>query len=419
MSIISTTIKQVGPNRWINADGLQCTRDGAPLPNEPFVGVIHMGDWHWFQSSGTNDDQADAMALFDQAIDVIIANKTAWNIKFVVTPGDLVDSGTTVVDGGVASNTAWPTLMTRMDRLLDAGIGIQPTLGNHEYAPEFASYITVPWLKRSANFSGETRGGAYPGSNNVFLLDNGPVKLAYVAIDYHGYANSANANWFTTICNKYSDRLIVLSTHVWTDKYGFNMQKFDTANAFQNSGVTLEEARACPNLFMVLSGHFRGIFANSLSFDLQNNGRVVTNSCLNTQQMYSSGKNYFHLHQIYQDRIDIRMYDARLGRFLENGEAAERASTTKNTKLGYWHKFSAPLAAFGKPELPLDAPQFINNLDYPNPAGIAVGPNFPSMNESANQLAVAYIPFVAKRPDGTIGTFSLVTNEVKPRMSVS
>lgn len=329
--------------------------------NEKPWSFIQIGDLH----SGT----VLYGASWTNTVDTILASNNAWNLKLVMSPGDLYDQNTNqfpfIVDpfqrvcGMSMTQSIW--------KIKSAGISFMAVPGNHDsdddpidpvgqtniihwnsiFGTNF--YANDPyWF--SNRLAGDTR-------DLAFKFTNGSTKMLFIGLrwlDRPGTdpvfqntqqvfsAYSTNCTWASNLAAQFPDHHVVLAMHYFMDTNGVPSTKDlpqdpddpnQPYNGYINEGpgiVSWNALKSAPNLLMVLSGHVRQhpMLRVRLTAD---DGHGVESIKYNTQSLQDSVRTNlnggtFVLYTVYPSDgyVWARVYNSDMHRFMTNGEFADK-----------------------------------------------------------------------------------------------
>ena len=162
-----------------------------PPSNEKSWTYVVLGDTQFLSQSSTGLDRLKKMMKF------IIDKRNSLNIKFVVSVGDMTQSGNNASE--------WNRVKIAYQMLDDAGIPFTPCQGNHDSKTSINNYFG--YVKNKPHF-----GGMKDGIFNAYYLFNvGSDKVVVVVTEKEHSTN--DRNWASGIFKKYSDRLGIKVNH--------------------------------------------------------------------------------------------------------------------------------------------------------------------------------------------------------------
>jgi hypothetical protein len=314
--------------------------------------------WSFIQISDLHAGQVLSLSSWSNTVNAVLQNKTAWNLKLIVTPGDVYES---VTNGRLApiiylTNDFW--------RLKAHGISILALPGNHDSDDDFhwgASnilhwndifgtnfYANDPYFYTN-RFPGDTRECAWK-------ITNGTTKVLFIGLRWIDSKTSnftfdntqqvftayqPACDWASNLAARLPDHLVIPMMHYFVDTNGTPSTKDLTSDpddqnvphlSYINEGpgiVAWSTLKSLPNLLMVLSGHVR-MDPMVRSILTASDGHPVESLKFNTQTVHISGPatgtNFnggtFVLFTVSPaiHTIRARVYNSDYGRFLTNGE---------------------------------------------------------------------------------------------------
>lgn len=315
--------------------------------------------WSFIQIGDLHSGSVLSPPSWSNTVNAVLNNKTAWNLKLIISPGDLYES--------VTNNANFPiTVLMTNDfwRLKTNGISILAVPGNHDSDDDFhygASnichwndlfgtnfYAHDPYFYTN-RFAGDTRECAWK-------ITNGTTKILFIGLrwidaktSFSTYDNTQqvfaayqpSCNWASNLAASLPDHLVIPAMHYFMDTNGMPSTKdlptdTDDQNginqSYINEGpgiVAWSTLKSLPNLMMVLSGHVRAhpMVKSTLIAD---DGYPVESIKFNTQTVHISspvtGTNInggtFVLYTVSPANHTVRgrIYNSDYGRFLTNGE---------------------------------------------------------------------------------------------------
>jgi len=178
-----------------------------------------LGETFSIVSIPDTQEMADRFPVpFNQMTDWIVDNTDAYNIKFVVHLGDMVDDGDNDVN-------EWTTAREAMDRLFDNSTPVLGTVGNHDYDDEFGghpkdtdwwnNYFPLSlWSNNINNASHCQFGGSYPDttSNNMYAYFNASGEQ-FMVIGMSFCENDSEMQWLNDTLNGNRDKHVIMFAH--------------------------------------------------------------------------------------------------------------------------------------------------------------------------------------------------------------
>ena len=159
---------------------------------------------------------------FEQLTDWIVDNTDAYNIKFVVHLGDMVNDGDN-------QPTEWINARKSMDRLFDNGTPVLALAGNHDFDDEstgcprdldwWNANFSLALFKNNINnashcyFGGEIPEGT---SNNMYAFFNASGEQ-FIVFSISFCPNDATMNWLNNTLKQHRDKHAILTFHSHID----------------------------------------------------------------------------------------------------------------------------------------------------------------------------------------------------------
>jgi hypothetical protein len=316
-------------------------------------------EWSFIQIGDLHSGYVLNPQSWSNTVKSVLNNKAAWNLKLIVTPGDVYESVTNNAHFSVTvglTNDFW--------HLKASGISILAVPGNHDSDDDFHwgatniehwndlfgtnFYAHDPYFYTN-RFPGDTRECAWK-------ITNGTTKVLFIGLRWidaktsrSTYDNTQqvfaayqpSCDWASNVASRLPDHLVIPVMHYFMDTNGTPSTKdlptdSDDPNApnqsYINEGpgvVAWSTLKPLPNLAMFLSGHVRDhpMVKSTLIAD---DGHPVESIKFNTQILHianpSQGTNInggtFVLYTVSpaNQTIRARVYNSDYGRFLTNGE---------------------------------------------------------------------------------------------------
>jgi len=315
--------------------------------------------WSFIQIGDLHSGAVLSLPSWSNTVSTVLSNKAAWNLKLIVTPGDVYESATN-------ENQFFVTVIMTNDfwRLKKNGISVLAVPGNHDSDDDFHYgatnlihwndlfgtnfYAKDPYFYTN-RFAGDTRDCAWK-------ITNGTTKVLFIGLrwidaqtTFTTYDNTQqvfaayqpSCDWASNLAARLPDHLVVPMMHYFMDTNGTPSTKdlptdSDDQNglhqSYINEGpgvVAWSTLKSLPNLMMFLSGHVRKspMVRSTLTAD---GGYPVESVKYNTQTLLISdpvqGTNMnggtFVLYTVspVDHTIRARVYNSDYGRFLTNGE---------------------------------------------------------------------------------------------------
>jgi hypothetical protein len=330
-------------------------------PNEKPWSFIQIGDLH----SGTVLNGGS----WTNTVNTILASNAAWNLKLVVSPGDLYEQQTNQIPFTVATppRVSGLSMTQSIWKIKSAGISFMAVPGNHDSDNDTVDPVSqtniIQWNSIfgtnfyahdpywfSNRIAGDTR-------DIAFKFTNGTTKMLFIGLrwlDRPGAdatfqntqqvftAYSTNCAWASNLAAQFPDHHVVLAMHYFMDTNGTPSTKDlpqdpDDSNlprhSYINEGpgiVAWNALKSAPNLLMVLSGHVRAspMVRSRLTAD---DGHGVESIKYNTQTLQDFVRTNinggtFVLYTVYPSAgyIWAHVYNSDMHRFMTNGEFSDQ-----------------------------------------------------------------------------------------------
>lgn len=276
------------------------TGDGASLTNivDQFT-VIQFGD-----------QQNQSRYLhpgFTNAVNWVISNRAALNIRAVVFPGDLTD---------LDSQAEYDYMTNQLIRMRSVGIAIIATSGNHDNLE--GNHTNMPNVLTNQPAYAESYNPEYV-QTAVFLQTNSNSKTAFLTMQNAAGDTSAITAWCSNMCVKYADYSVIAVTHSFVRSGGY----LDTNGwAYYGKGdlAWTNWMYQAPNLLAVMCGHDDGNTTTDYEKTTSRmtlvgqRGNVVNGFHFDPQQLGTQGSDaarYLRLYQFHptQNRVHARTFD--------------------------------------------------------------------------------------------------------------
>lgn len=219
-----------------------------------------------FTLVGVGDTQGIAGAAYAQrfldCFDWLAGKKDEYNIEYVAHLGDIVDNNT--------DEAQWTTALAAHQKLQDAGLKYSLSPGNHDYngliSLQPGVYVDRDTTDFNAHFKrtvydewlGDVNFGAYNDTmdNTWHKFEVGGVKYMIIALEYG--PNDDVLAWAKGIADANPDSNVIVTTHAYingdADLHDDATAHLQDANG--GNGIWTKFVKKCPNIFMVLSGHY-------------------------------------------------------------------------------------------------------------------------------------------------------------------
>ena len=175
------------------------------------------------------------------------------NIKFAIHLGDIVQN--------VSRENEW----INADRAMQALDGVVPysvVPGNHDIVLEQRDSTLYNKYFSPARFAGHKWYGGHLGKtndNNYCFFEAGGMKFMVISLEFA--PRDATLEWAASVAKRHPDHRVIVATHCY-----MRNDKRDTicATSYQLKGNSGEQmwqklVRKQPNIFLVVSGHVRGV----------------------------------------------------------------------------------------------------------------------------------------------------------------
>ncbi len=276
-----------------------------PTDDDGFT-IIGVGDTQGFAGA------AYSSRFFD-CYEYMVSKKEEYNIQYVMHLGDIVDNAE---DSG-----QWTTAAAAHKKLQDADLRYSLSMGNHDYiglvglaSGEYIDRDTSVFNKyfARANYDewlGDVSFGAFDEdtmNNTWHKFEVGEDKYLIVALEYG--PNDAVLEWAKRVVDDNPDRHVIVTTHCYMDTNG-NLHDEATshlADANGGNGMWEKFVRRCPNIFMVLNGHFVG-YGVSTSVVYGDAGNPIIQMKVDPQNILGGGEPMLALYRI-TNGTDVSVY---------------------------------------------------------------------------------------------------------------
>jgi hypothetical protein len=298
-------------------------------------------------------------------VNTILTSNNAWNLKIIVSPGDLYEQRTNVFPftAEAPGRVCGMSLTGSIWKIKSAGISFMAVPGNHDSDDDIIDPAgqtnIIHW--NSVFGTNFYEHDPYWFSNRVpgdtrdvaFKITNGTSKMLFIGLrwlDRPGTdpvfqntqqvftAYATNCAWASNLAAQYPDHHVIVAMHYFMDTNGTPSTKDlpqdpDDPNlpriSYINEGpgiVAWDALKSAPNLLMILSGHVRAHLMVR-SHLTANDGHGVESIKYNTQSVQDTMRTNlnggtFVLYTVYPSAGYIwgRIYNSDLHRFLTNGE---------------------------------------------------------------------------------------------------
>lgn len=197
-------------------------------------------------------------AMLDAQMDWIVANRTAWNIPFVLHVGDLVDSGDAAESQWVNVSNSFARLENPQTTGLPRGIPFAVCIGNHDQSDNGDPQGTTALFNKYfglARFGSKPSFGGYYGANNdnhFQLFSAGALQFIVISLEFGRPSVDADVlAWADWLLANHPQRKAIVLAH-----YTMNP---GTDGEFSSDGAAIYQAlRHHPQLMLILGGHITG-----------------------------------------------------------------------------------------------------------------------------------------------------------------
>ena len=195
----------------------------------------------------------------------IADNKERLDIQYLFHTGDIV--------GASKSDQQWTEATKALKTALDADIPLLATTGNHDTGSKVSYQRYMDYVGSLQAVEMNTEYGE-TGSRYVLFEENGK-KYIFMAIAFSNKGPSdEEAAWVVDALNAHSDRYAIILTHSYIKNSG---ELTTQGNAIYNKVI-----KNCPNTFLVLCGHCRGVTVKKQTTP---DGREITAILANYQSV--------------------------------------------------------------------------------------------------------------------------------------
>lgn len=224
----------------------------------------------------TGETHGGTVAMFQQQIAWIRANKDSSNIAYVVHLGDIVAHGDTAA-------VEWTRSKDEMYKLETDNIPYGTAVGNHDQTPRGCPINSTDngygvWFGRDHMSTKSWYGGAYGSGNksdnhyDLFTANSVGYIVLYIEFNspseeyYDQDLETAVINWADQVLNNHSGRKAIIVSHsILFKPAGSNSDikdgegNNDVASAFTSQGnVIYNRMKLHSNVFLMLCGHNGG-----------------------------------------------------------------------------------------------------------------------------------------------------------------
>ena len=213
----------------------------------------------------------------------IAENKESKNIQYVFGLGDITNRSLV---------REWDEAITGFNTLSDAGIPYSVVRGNHD--TQAASTDTkisfndaMADSKYASEITAEQRMRADELENTYRLFEVGEEKFVSITLDY-GPTDEELA-WASSVCEKYPDRKVIVTTHAYMFRDGTTLDSGDVvppsnADPANNNGDEVFDkfVKHHENIVLVMSGHDPSAYI-AMRKDIGVHGNTITQMLVDAQ----------------------------------------------------------------------------------------------------------------------------------------
>lgn len=238
-----------------DAQALEVVFHGRPRASaaEDFT-IVVLPDTQYYAAS----KHGGKPAMLDAQMDWIIANRTAWNIPFVLHVGDLVDSGDAAESQWVNVSNSFARLENPQTTGLPRGIPFAVCIGNHDQSDNGDPQGTTALFNKYfglARFGSKPSFGGYYGANNdnhFQLFSAGALQFIVISLEFGRPSVDADVlAWADWLLTNHPQRKAIVLAH-YTMNPGMDGE-------FSEDGAAIYQAlRHHPQLMLILGGHITG-----------------------------------------------------------------------------------------------------------------------------------------------------------------
>ena len=228
--------------------------------------VVFPADDGGFTLVGVGDTQGIADAGYAQrfldCFEWLAGKKEEYNIQYVAHLGDIVDN--------YKESSQWQTAVNAHQKLQDADLKYSLSVGNHDYdglvslpAGTYVERDTSTfnsYFKKSVydEWLGDVNFGAYNDTmdNTWHKFEADGYKYMIIALEYG--PNDDVLSWAKNLADTNPDYNVIVTTHAYMNGdavlHGDATAHLRDANG--GNGIWTKFVKKCPNIFMVLCGHY-------------------------------------------------------------------------------------------------------------------------------------------------------------------
>jgi hypothetical protein len=286
---------------------------------------------------------------YNKQMNWIVANKSAENIKFVISLGDITENDTHI-EWNVARNA-----VTLLD---NAKIPYSMVPGNHDYpgggsfdnrnSGNFNQYFGPQWYNTLDYQSWYGGHMGQTNDNNYCFFEAGDLKFMILSLEFA--PRKEVLCWADQIIRNNRDRRVIIATHCYQNADGAHKGGCSSGyGIIGSSGKTIwkEFVRRHSNIFMVVSGHVTG---SKYHQDTGVNGNVVHEILtdyqgeLNVDKPYGNGWMKTLTFDPDEDRVSVKTFTV-LSSFTEfNLPVYNEDPNSSDHKYSFSYNMTSPLA---------------------------------------------------------------------------
>ncbi len=178
--------------------------------------------------------------IYNAQMNWVVTNKTASNIKFVMSVGDNVNTYT----GDPATSTDWVNAKTAWDILTTGGVPYGLALGNHDGAPSATANFNTAFGSRLAAAPNSCTSFGADFDNSYCTFSASGMDFIAIFIEY-GNSTTEVLNWANGVLADNPAKRAIVVTHDLLSGNSFTSQGSAIYNALKGNS----------NLFLMLGGH--------------------------------------------------------------------------------------------------------------------------------------------------------------------
>jgi hypothetical protein len=261
--------------------------------------------------------------LFQSQVDWIIAQRTNLNIVYVAHLGD-------VVDDGDLDPAQWTVATNCLYRLLEAGIPLGVTAGNHDHdgGTKLFDQFFSPKLFAGRPWFGGHLGDNYRNHYDRFSVGNLDFIVLHLDFNYDKLDYRAADTWAPAVLASNANRRAIVVTHNVLNVKG----EFDPRGK-----AVYDNLKSHTNLFLMVGGHNHAEAQRADTF----NGHTIYSLLSDYQSWTNGGNGYLRLYRFSpaKNLIHVQSYSPAINHY--------RTDPTSEFAIPYRMNPDAPL-----PDLP-------------------------------------------------------------------